>query len=262
MNLFRPFLPTPSGEIEEIGFDEMVLVPYSRIIGHPILSYPLLAQLRTFVQPFNFCKLFCSSLLRGVSQPTKLEPQLLGGNNRILGLDQWKSERYILIAGYEKGFGHLPPGETGRIIVGITIRGPLFRDRNLPLRDSNMPYAPLHTCDVQPFQLSPEHRVYGFEKYQVNLDPAEEVSFGLSQDYMKSEPMGKTRIAFRENTKECIFEQAISELQDEGQRWLPFGRGRRGVRVIKVLYWEMWGFQNVPPGFLRSHQPVPRRYGD
>lgn len=100
--------------------------------------------------------------------------------------------------------------------------------------------------------------MYGFEKYRVNLDPISDISFGLSEDYLTSQPMGKTRIAFREETNECIFEQEISDLQHEGQRWLPYGRGSRGVTVIRVGHWEIWGFRQMPQGFPHFNQRAVR----
>ncbi|KIM95102.1 hypothetical protein OIDMADRAFT_21314 [Oidiodendron maius Zn] len=78
-----------------------------------LLSYPRLAELRTFVAPFSHCKLFFSSHERVVE------------NSTINEFRFWRAHKYILIAGYEmrtvSSCGGIPPISPKRL-VRIAIR--------------------------------------------------------------------------------------------------------------------------------------------
>jgi hypothetical protein len=154
----------------------------------------------------------------------------------------WKGHRYILISGYEKSCvssnGGIPP-LSSKCLVGIAIHGPVIGTHDIGLSRENR-----HECEVQQFQLSPVHRVYGFQKARMKLDPMMSVKFGIDNDNWEeaTESTGTTRIAFMEDMNECVFEHGISNSQDESQLWMPYGRGDPGVLRLTVDAWEVWGF--------------------
>ena len=165
--------------------------------------------------------------------------------NRIINeFHLWRGHRYILISGYEKRtvslYGGIPPLSPKRL-VGIAIHGPVIGARDIGL---SREYR--SECEIQPFQLSPEHRVYGFQRGRIKLDPMMTVKFGIDNDNWEeaTRPTGRTRIAFMEDMNECVFEHGDSNLQDESQRWIPYGRGGPGVMRFMVDAWEVWGFDD------------------
>jgi hypothetical protein len=195
-----------------------------------VLTYPRLAQVRTFVKPFLRCKFFFASHARNAKLETAEEFRL------------WKGQRYIFISGYEAcpaptfSISRLMPQ---RIVVGLAIHGAVNGPPGLLAPGESQP-----SCRIQAFQLSPEHRVYGFESCKMNLDPMLNVKFGLSNNNWEEavNPTGKTRMAFMEDMNECVFEHGTSDSQDKTQRWVPFGMGSPRVVRIRVESWEVWGF--------------------
>jgi hypothetical protein len=158
----------------------------------------------------------------------------------------WKGHKYILISGYEKSSvltnGGIPP-LTPKYLVGIAIHGPVIGTHDIGLSKENR-----HECEAQQFQLSPVHRVYGFQKARMRLDPMMTVKFGIDNDNWEgaTKSTGRTRIAFMEDMNECVFEHGTSCSQDESQRWIPHGRGDPGVMRLTVDAWEVWGFDDSP----------------
>lgn len=202
--------------------------------GVSILQYPHLAQLRTFVDPFSSCKKFFSSYQRIQSEEV------------IEEFRNWRGNRYLFIQGREVDhtyMGNNMPQKS--VLVGMVINGPV----NGP-NESVTDQVP---CEVQLFQLSPEHRVYGFEKACITLDPRLYVRIGMtspdSYDWKpETEAKGLTRLSFMEDLNECVFEHACSPMQAPEMRWMPFGKRAMGMQRIRVVTWEVWGFENSPIG--------------
>jgi hypothetical protein len=162
----------------------------------------------------------------------------------------WKGHRYIFLTGYEKD--HRFNGENTLsakpVLVGMAIRGPVSGPEEVSKGVTDEV-----TCEMQLFQLSPEHRVYGFQKGCVTLDPALSVSFGsdgIDNHNWESEtlPKGRTRLSFMEDVNECVFEHAYSFTQEAHMRWVHFGKRAMGMQRIHVTAWEVWGFESPEPG--------------
>ena len=69
------------------------------------------------------------------------------------------------------------PQISSKRLVGIAIHDPIIGAQDISLSTDNR-----SVYEIQPFQLSPEHRVYGFQKVRIRLHPMVTIKFGVDND--------------------------------------------------------------------------------